>query len=103
MQKLQIIPWPEGEPATETAIRRKLAEEGLGYYTWANGPGDFYSEHTHPYHKIIYVVRGSITFQLPDRSEEFTLGAGSRLELPAHAPHSALVGPEGVTCYEAHL
>ena len=103
MQKLQVIPWPEGEPATETAIRQRLNDEGLGYYTWSNGPGDFYGEHTHPYHKVIYVARGSITFHLPASGEDVTLRAGDRLELPARTPHSALVGAEGVSCFEAHL
>jgi hypothetical protein len=31
------------------------------------------------------------------------LVAGDRFELPAGTEHEALVGPDGVTCLEAHL
>ena len=103
MDSLQVIPWSENEALSEMAIRRKLNSEELGYYSWANQPGDFYSEHTHPYNKVIYVVRGSITFNLPDMDKTVTINPGDRLELPSGIPHSALVGPEGVTCLEAHL
>jgi hypothetical protein len=32
-----------------------------------------------------------------------SLAAGDRLELPAGTIHDAVVGPDGVTCLEAHL
>jgi hypothetical protein len=35
--------------------------------------------------------------------DSVNLEAGDRLELPARTDHDALVGPEGVTCLEAHL
>jgi quercetin dioxygenase-like cupin family protein len=61
-----------------------------------------YSPHSHPYHKVIYVVRGTITFGLPDANQQLELGAGDRLDLPAGVTHDAIVGPEGVVCLEAH-
>lgn len=97
-----VTPWPGGEQANETAIRRKLDEARLRYYPWSNGPGDRYAAHTHSYTKVIYVVRGSITFGLPDTGERLVLRAGDRLDLPAGVVHDALVGGEGVLCLEAH-
>jgi quercetin dioxygenase-like cupin family protein len=86
----------------EAALRSQYAEEGLRPYQWVNSPGDRYAAHAHAYHKVLYVVRGSITFGLPDRGEAVELHAGDRLDLPADEAHDALVGPEGVIFLEAH-
>jgi quercetin dioxygenase-like cupin family protein len=51
---------------------------------------------------VIYVVRGSITFGLPEPGEKLSLNAGDRLDLPAGTVHDAVVGSEGVMCLEAH-
>lgn len=88
---------------TSTAFRERLAEEGLDPGAWSNGPGDRYSAHDHGYDKVIVVVAGSIRFGLPDQGTALDLGLGDRLELPAGTAHDAWVGPEGVTCLEAHL
>jgi quercetin dioxygenase-like cupin family protein len=83
-------------------LRSILADEDLQPYMWINGPGDVYGAHSHDYHKVIYVVRGSITFGLPDSGDEVTLNAGDRLELPTGVTHNAVVGNQGVACLEAH-
>lgn len=97
-----VIRWPEEEPATEAAVHHLLDAQGLRYYRWSNGPGDLYGTHSHPYYKVIYIVRGSITFGLPDTGQEIYLEAGDRLDLPAGVQHNAVVGPQGVACLEAH-
>jgi quercetin dioxygenase-like cupin family protein len=102
MSAIQIRNWSDPEPPTEAAIRRILAAEELRPYAWSNGPGDVYSAHDHLYHKVIYVVEGSITFGLPQEGQCVTLNAGDRLELPAGTLHDAVVGPQGVVCLEAH-
>ena len=102
MSAIQVRTWSTAEPPTEAAIRRILAAEELRPYAWSNGPGDVYSAHDHSYHKVIYVVTGSITFGLPDEGRRVTLNAGDRLELPAGIVHDAVVGPRGVVCLEAH-
>jgi quercetin dioxygenase-like cupin family protein len=92
-----------GDPAPdEAAIRKILTAEGLEPYRWSNGPGDFYSAHSHTFHKVIYVVKGSITFGLPDTGDRTILHTGDRLDLPAGVSHNAVVGNEGVVCLEAH-
>ena len=102
MSAIQVRNWSDPDLPTEAAIRRILAAEGLRPYAWSNGPGDVYSAHDHAYHKVIYVVEGSITFGLPGEGRRVTLNAGDRLELPAGIVHDAVVGPQGVVCLEAH-
>jgi uncharacterized protein YjlB len=88
--------------AGSDAIAR-LRAEGLDASPWSNGPGDRYGAHEHGYDKVIVVERGSIAFGLPDDGRSLRLDQGDRLELPAGTRHDALVGPGGVTCWEAHL
>jgi hypothetical protein len=49
------------------------------------------------------VVRGSITWELPELGREIETRAGDRLELPQGMVHAARVGNQGVTCLEAHI
>lgn len=85
-----------------TALRARLLAEGLDPGAWSNGPGDRYGAHDHGYDKVIVVAAGSITFGLPGSGDAVGLDAGDRLELPAGTRHDAIVGPDGVTCLEAH-
>lgn len=68
---------------------------------WSNGPGDRYAEHSHNYRKVLYCVSGSITFFVESKSVE--MQPGDRLDLEPGCRHSAIVGPEGVMCMEAHI
>jgi hypothetical protein len=83
-------------------VAGRLRAEGLEPSDWSNGPGDRYSAHDHGYDKVIAVESGSIVFGLPDSAASVELGEGDRLELPAGTRHDAVVGPSGVTCWEAH-
>lgn len=98
----KVIRWSNAQAPTEKELAQILRDEGLSYYPWSNAAHDLYSLHLHTYDKIIYVVRGSISFILPDNNQTLTLHAGDRLELPAKTVHSATVGGQGVTCFEAH-
>jgi len=97
-----IEKWIGERSPSEAEIRERLADEGLSAYSWSNGPGDVYSAHSHIFHKVIYVVKGSITFGLPNQGKQLSFEAGDRLELPQDTVHNAVVGPNGVTCLEAH-
>lgn len=101
-KKVEVLSWSENWPPKEQDLRKILHEKGLQAYRWSNGPGDIYSAHSHTFDKVIYVVRGEITFGLPDSGESVTLSEGDRLELPAGILHDAIVGPHGVVCLEAH-
>ncbi|HET7728049.1 MAG TPA: hypothetical protein VFK54_12075 [Candidatus Limnocylindrales bacterium] len=84
-------------------LRRRLDAEGLAPGVWSNGPDDRYGAHDHGYDKVLVCAAGSIRFGLPDSGRAVELAVGDRLELPAGTRHDALVGPDGVTCLEAHL
>jgi quercetin dioxygenase-like cupin family protein len=86
--------------ATETDLMRRLEREAEHCYSWSNGPHERYSAHQHDYEKVLYCVRGSIVFVLEDDARRIELRAGDRMVLPPHTRHSALVGPDGVTCIE---
>jgi Cupin domain len=77
----------------------RLMQEADHCYEWSNGPGATYQEHAHPYRKILYVTHGSITFT-PQGNAPMTMKPGDRIEIPAGTPHGALVGAQGVTCWE---
>ncbi len=81
----------------------RLRAEGLDPGSWGNGPGDDYGVHAHGYDKVLVCAAGSIVFGLPGRGERVTLAVGDRLDLPSGTQHDAVVGPDGVTCLEAHL
>lgn len=101
---MQIVRWQETALPQEQELRRRMQQEGLSPYAWSNGPGDTYAVHSHRYEKVLYCVRGSIRFVLPDypeASRNVDLTPGDRVILPAGTRHSALVGPQGVTCLEA--
>ena len=81
-------------------LEKELADQGYRLHSWSNGPGFWYPVHDHPYHKIIVVLKGSITFYLPAEKREVNLKAGEQLEIPPRTEHSATVGPNGVRCLE---
>lgn len=99
---VKVRPWPGTTKPSAAEIRRRFSDESLQPYQWSNGPGDTYGAHRHSYNKVIYVVSGSITFSMPDMGEHAFLTQGDRLDLPAGVMHSAIVGPDGVVCLEAH-
>ena len=101
MAGARITPWPSPQPPADRALEALLRDRGIRPSWWSNGPGDRYGAHQHPYHKVLYCARGSICFDLPASSESFDLRPGDRLDIPPGTPHSAVVGPEGVTCVEA--
>ena len=58
---IDVHKWSGDLEPDEAAMRKLLDEEGLHPYRWSNGPGDVYGTHSHAFHKVIYVVKGSIT------------------------------------------
>ena len=86
----------------ESTLSGRLRAEGLAPSAWSNGPHDIYGAHDHDYDKVLVVAEGSITFGLPASGDRVELSLGDRLELPAGTVHDAVVGPDGVTCLEAH-
>jgi quercetin dioxygenase-like cupin family protein len=102
LEQPRVQRWTGAQPPSEAEIRRRCAAENLAPYLWSNGPGDAYAPHTHAYHKVIFVVRGSIAFGLPELGQRLHLEAGDRLDLPPGVLHDAVVGSQGVACLEGH-
>lgn len=90
-----------GAPPARAELEERFRAERLSPRAWANAPGDRYSAHSHPYHKVLYCLSGSIVFHTADGDIE--LHPGDRLEVEAGTEHSATVGPAGVECLEAPL
>ena len=80
-----------------------MKQQKLHPFSWSNSANDSYSARKHNYHKVIYVVRGSIIFIFPVLKMKIRLKTGDRLEIPSEIVHSAEVGEEGVTCLEGHI
>lgn len=83
----------------EEVAAEAFATDGLTPHRWSSDPGHRYALHAHDYHKVLFCVDGSIIFHT--ESGDLPLAAGDRLDLPAGTVHSAVVGPDGVTCLEA--
>lgn len=97
-----VTHWQQDTSFSESVAVAQLETENLSHYKWSNGPHVQYAVHTHSYHKVIYCIQGDIVFTLPNSESEIALYKGDRLDLPAHTPHGAIVGANGVTCLEGH-
>ena len=104
---MQIIRWQGPHAPTEQEMRQRMQQEHLSSYTWSNTPGTTYAAHMHMYEKVLYCIRGSIRFILPDQRDStgdpvyVDLAPGDCMLLPPGTRHSAVVGEQGVTCLEA--
>jgi quercetin dioxygenase-like cupin family protein len=97
----KVTPWQRSDPPSRDELERLFRQENLSPRWWSNAPGDSYSAHSHPYHKVLYCARGSITFRIELDGRELELRPGDRLDIPPGTEHSAVVGPAGVACVEA--
>lgn len=84
---------------TREEIEKAFTDEGLSPHSWSNGANYFYEAHSHDYDKVLYCVRGEVTFHM--RDGDVVLYPGQRIDIPAGTRHAATVGPDGVECMEA--
>ncbi len=68
-------------------LREKLSSEGFSIFSWQDGPGAYYSPHSHPHDEYIVVHSGEIVFQID--GEDMLVTAGDALDLPAETVHAA--------------
>lgn len=107
LSTMQIVRWQGTQAPSEQELRQRMQQSKLSSYTWSNAPGDSYAAHMHSYEKVLYCVRGSIRFILPDQRDNagdpvyVDLFPGDCMLLPAGTRHSAQVSTQGVTCLEA--
>jgi len=99
MELVELTRYRSDTPLAEDAIAQRLRREADRCYRWSNEPGARYGAHSHPYRKILYVAEGSITFT-PTGQSPIVMRPGDRIEIPPETPHGALVGDDGVVCWE---
>ncbi len=99
---MNVFRWQKPDSPTDSELRATFTQKGIRFFAWSNAPGDIYGSHSHPYDKTLAVVHGSITFTILETEERIELTAGDVFILPAGVIHTALVGSNGVTCYEGH-
>jgi mannose-6-phosphate isomerase-like protein (cupin superfamily) len=99
-RRVQVTPWAGSAPPSPEELEAVLRCEGLEPHWWANGPGDVYAPHEHPYHKVLFCAEGSITFVVEPGNLKLEIRPGDRMDLPRGTRHSAVVGPRGVRCVE---
>lgn len=96
---MRLTRWTgETAPSLE-ALRSALTGEGLAVSEWTDPAGTVYPVHTHEYAEVRVVVRGHLRVGLPESGEEFILGPGDRLDVPAGTPHWADVSGASPVVY----
>jgi uncharacterized protein YjlB len=101
-QQLNVKRWTWDKTLSESAIMRHMEREGLETHRWKSESGARFHAQACDFQKVILVMRGSITFRIPETGEEVSLNPGDKLELPVGITHEAVVGPMGVVCLEGH-
>ena len=85
----------------EQAARGLLAAENCPHpRKWSGGPAETYDWHAHGYHKVLFCLAGSITFQ-DQEGANHRLEQGDRLDIEAGTDHRAVAGDDGVECMES--
>ena len=102
-ERIMATTQPARARVDEASLMAQLTREGLSGERWSNGPHALYPPHDHPYGKVLVVVSGRITLTIEGaRRRLVEMRPGDRMELPPRTLHSAVAGPEGVVCIEAH-
>ncbi len=96
---MRLTRWNKETAPSLEALRGALTGEGLMVSEWTDSAGTVYPVHAHDYAEVRVVVRGALRIGLPETGEEFTLGPGDRLDLPANTPHWADVSAQGPVVY----
>lgn len=102
-QAIQTDKWDKDTLPTETDLSQRLRDLGMKITRWENVAGTVYHARVNGYHKIIYVVSGSIVFGFRIIGEPTMLSAGDRISLPVGVEYNAVVGDNGVVYLEGRL
>ncbi|MEK7650629.1 MAG: cupin domain-containing protein [Patescibacteria group bacterium] len=81
---------------TISECKRTLTEQGFAnVYDWEDKPNTEYPAHAHKGKVSFYVIKGSITMKLDQKT--IILKPVDRIDVPVGVTHSAVVGSEGCT------
>lgn len=79
---------------TEAELRKQLVAKGFSHiFVGEDGPGAFYSDHSHADLTAHIILDGEMTLATEGNSR--TYRAGDRCDVAAGAGHSARMGPRG--------
>lgn len=84
-----------GTVTSRQELIAQLRAEGLDVTEWSDDPGASYPEHAHPQREVRVVLEGEMTLVVDGLARR--LVAGDRIDLEPMQPHSATVGPAGVS------
>lgn len=88
MSQLALLKNKYRSGLAESDLRRCLKADGYSVFSWQDGPGQYYSPHSHPHDEFIVVAVGSIKFMVG--GEDYILEPGDMLVLPANTVHEAV-------------
>jgi quercetin dioxygenase-like cupin family protein len=100
---VRVIRWQGAKHPTMSQINRMMHKEGLRPYLWKPSPNQRQPISSHGYHKVLFVIDGSLEVILPDSNQRVKLGKGDRLDVPRGIRHGLIVGGRGAECLEASL
>ncbi|MCU0497666.1 MAG: cupin [Anaerolineae bacterium] len=100
---VRVTRWAGAQHPSVENILRKMQQESLRPYMWSNMPNSRYGVRSHGYHKVLYVIDGSVELHLPDTNERYKLRSGDRADIPAGVRHGTIVGTNGAKCVEASI
>lgn len=90
MTMVQARPW---DPALGTlqlsTLRRLLQQEGMATAWWSEVPGARTPEHAHPFPETHWILSGFLRMRVA--GQQFDLGPGDRLDVPAGTKQGAEV------------
>jgi quercetin dioxygenase-like cupin family protein len=100
---LKVTPWPDDTLPTEDELQDYFENQELKVLRWSQPSQGTMAGHTHGYHKVLFVLEGTVKFEFPTRHQTINLKVGDRLDLPAGVRHNVEAGDAGVRCIEAHV
>ncbi len=87
--QMKITRWDKPHKPDIEELKNILRQEGTHPFVWIDEPGTYYGDHSHTFDEVRWVVSGKMRYGVGE--EEFVLGPGDRLDLPAGTVHWAKV------------
>jgi quercetin dioxygenase-like cupin family protein len=87
----------EEEKITETISRKMFWGRNIMVTRWVLAANASLPVHDHEAEQVTMVEKGSVTLHFPESGEDFELGPGDMLVIPASVPHGVTIGPEECT------
>lgn len=103
MPQVRVTRWRGGQHPTLDNITRRMRDEGLRPYVWANTANFRYPVRSHGYDKTLYCIHGAVEITFAQARQRVTLRPGDRIDLPRGIRYSAIIGPTGAQCVEGSL